>query len=91
MTTQKVLTTDKLAQQIQACAKAQFTGWLEIEDPQGQQWSLSFHLGRLTGGASKMHPIRRWCRQLSVHCPELSAFPVCQGSSAQPVYWDYPS
>ncbi|WP_293083469.1 response regulator, partial [Moorena sp. SIO3H5] len=34
---------------------------------------------------------RRWCRQLSVHCPELSAFPVCQGSSAQPVYWDYPS
>ncbi|AOY80697.2 response regulator [Moorena producens JHB] len=91
MTTPKVLTTDKLAQQIQACATAQFTGRLEIEDPQGQQWSLSFHLGRLTGGASKMHPIRRWCRQLSVHCPELSADPVCQGSSAQPVYWDYPS
>ena len=91
MTTHKVLTTDKLAQQIQACATEQLTGRLEIEDPQGQQWSLFFHLGRLTGGASKMHPIRRWCRQLSVHCPELSAFPVCQGSSAQPVYWDYPS
>ncbi|NEO96055.1 MAG: response regulator, partial [Moorea sp. SIO3G5] len=30
-------------------------------------------------------------RQLSIYCPELSAFPVCQGSSAQPVYWDYPS
>ncbi|AOY80701.2 response regulator [Moorena producens JHB] len=91
MTTDKVFTTDKLAQQIQACAKEQLTGRLEIEDPQGQQWSLSFHLGRLTGGASKMHPIRRWCRQLSVHCPELSAFPVCQGSEAQPVYWDYKS
>ncbi|NEQ85126.1 MAG: response regulator, partial [Moorea sp. SIO2I5] len=91
MTTQKVLTTDKLAQQIQACAFAQLTGWLEIEDPQGQQWSLSFHLGRLTGGTSKMHPIRRWCRQLSVHCPELSADSVCQGSSAHAVYWDYQS
>ncbi|EGJ30067.1 MULTISPECIES: response regulator [Moorena] len=91
MTTDKLLTTDKLAQQIQACAKAQLTGRLKIKDPHGQQWSLSFHLGRLIGGASKMHPIRRWCRQLSVHCPELSAFPVCQGSSVQPVYWDYPS
>jgi two-component system, chemotaxis family, response regulator PixG len=85
MTIHKVFTTDKLAQQIQACSQEQFTGRLDIEDTALHSWSLRFRGGSLIGCASSMHPIRSWCRQLSLHCPKLAIY---QGSH-KPVYWDY--
>lgn len=58
--------------QIQACVHEQFTGRLDVEDTQVQQWSLYFRQGHLIGCASSVHPVRRWCRQLSQYCPELA-------------------
>ena len=74
---------------IQTCSQGQFTGRLDLEIRQTQQsqWSLFFHLGHLIGGASEEHPIRRWCRQLSQHCPQV-AHAVLQGAQ-QLQHWDY--
>jgi two-component system, chemotaxis family, response regulator PixG len=73
---------------IQTCSQGQFTGRLDLEIRQTQplQWSLFFHLGHLTGGASQDHPIRRWCRQLSQHCPQI-AHSMLRGAQFQ--HWDY--
>jgi CheY-like chemotaxis protein len=71
--------THELKQKIQACTQTQFTGRLDlsVKGEQGLQWNLFFHLGCLVGGASHIHSIRRWCRQLSQHCPQLiSAMPL---------------
>ena len=71
VTIDEVITADELAHHLQACVQDRFTGRLDIEDTQVQQWSLYFHSGDLTGCSCQVHPLRRWCRQLSVHCPQL--------------------
>ena len=75
MATPQIITTDDLTNRIQACESEQFTGrWdLNTGDTQGQQWSLYFYQGGLIWGTSSVHPIRRWYRYLSRHCPELVA------------------
>ena len=66
------LFTDKLSSRLQTCSQGQFKkGRLDIKDPKGQQWSLYFDLGHLIGDTGGVHPLRRWCRQLSRYCPQL--------------------
>lgn len=67
--------TNELQQRIQACSKMQFTGRLDIaiNNNPSLQWNLFFYLGYLVGGDSQTHSIRRWCRQLAQHCPQLAA------------------
>ncbi|NET32256.1 MAG: response regulator, partial [Cyanothece sp. SIO1E1] len=80
----------ELSKQIQLCKQRQFTGQLNfhIHDSQDPQWSLLFRTGQLVGGTSTIHPIRRWCRQLSQHCSPLAAESVRKEIS-QAHYWDY--
>jgi len=68
ISTHKVFTPNYLAKQIQ------FTGRLDLnfKAPKDQQWSLYFYQGSLFWCASEVHPIRRWYRQLSIHCPQLT-------------------
>jgi chemotaxis family two-component system response regulator PixG len=68
-----ILTTDELVQKIQACSDEQITGQLDLslEDIHFEPWRLYFHLGNLIGGSGGIHPVRRWLRQLSRHCPQL--------------------
>ena len=81
-----------LLDQLQSCSQEQFTGELtvKLQATQGQQWSLYFYAGGLIGGTSEVHSIRRWCRQLSQHCPHLSVNSKYQGAD-RPQYWDYQS
>ncbi len=74
ISTHKVFTPNYLAKQIQDCASEQFTGRLDLnfKAPKDQQWSLYFCQGSLFWCTSEMHPIRRWYRQLSMHCPQLT-------------------
>jgi chemotaxis family two-component system response regulator PixG len=83
---------EELDNQLQTCHREQFTGELSLKFQaiQSSQWSLYFYRGRLMGGTSQVHPIRRWCRQLAQHCPQLFAHATVSGSKA-PRYWDYPS
>lgn len=47
-------------------------GRLDVKTPQGQKWSLYFHLGHLIGDIGGIHPVRRWHRQLSQYCPQIN-------------------
>jgi len=87
-----VFTTEELLKRIQICASQQFTGQLDfnITNPQQQQWKLFFSVGSLIGCHSKVHPVRRWFRQLSLHCPSVAVNAVTQ--EGEPIqYQDYES
>ncbi|NJO42609.1 MAG: response regulator [Cyanobacteria bacterium RU_5_0] len=90
MATHEITTAHELEQHFQTCSSDQFTGRLdlEIQSNKVSQWSLFFRLGRFVWGASQVHPIRRWCRQLSLHCPQLG-IELNQKQSKAPQYWDY--
>jgi len=51
----------------------QFNGISHISNGSNRtpQWSLYFHMGRLVWAHSRLHPIRRWHRQLLKHCKPL--------------------
>ena len=88
-TNYEVVSIAELSDQIQAYSQERFTGWLDlkIENLQDQQWRLYFCLGGLIWGTSMLHPIRRWSRQLSRHCPRLML-----AQDANPHQWpDYDS
>ena len=82
----------ELIAQLQSCSQEHFTGELivKLQTTQGRQWSLYFYEGGLIGGTSEVHSIRRWCRQLSKHCPHLTVNSKYQGAD-RPQYWDYDS
>ncbi|HEY9630771.1 MAG TPA: response regulator [Coleofasciculaceae cyanobacterium] len=69
---------DKLVKHLQSCGQEQFTGHLEIKllEIQSSTWHFFFRLGRLVWATSEVHSIRRWCRQLTQHCPTLPEFDI---------------
>ena len=87
-----VFTTEELLKHIQDCAREQFTGQLDVNIASSQlrQCSLYFSLGSLIGCASEVHPIRRWYRQLSIHCPKLTINAPTEGLDKAEC-WDYDS
>ncbi|MGF1480592.1 MAG: response regulator [Cyanophyceae cyanobacterium] len=48
-------------------------GRLEVRDFDGRQWSLYFQLGHLIGESGGEHPLRRWRRNISQHCPQVGS------------------
>lgn len=60
-----------LSEKLQAHKQAQFTGVVHVGVGKTPQWSLYFHIGRLVWAHSRIHPVRRWYRQLVKHCPQL--------------------
>ena len=82
---------DELKRQIQACSQTNVTGRLDlsIQVTQIPQWSLFFRMGYLIWGTSKAHPIRRWCRQLSQHCPQLDIAPIQDQQLMDSQLWGY--
>lgn len=62
-------TTSKLLQRLAHCGQEQLTGDLQICSP-NYQWILRCERGALVGDQGGIHPLRRWRRQLSQHCPQ---------------------
>ncbi|NET60110.1 MAG: response regulator [Symploca sp. SIO2E6] len=67
---------DELTQQFQTHVNDKLIGQLsfQIKNTPKKQWSLFFHSGSLIGCSSTIHPMRRWCRQQSSHCPQLAKY-----------------
>lgn len=82
---------NKLGDRLQVCSQGKFTGRMNVQEPKGQQWSLYFYLGDLVGDAGGVHPVRRWYRQLSQHCPELGVDAGSIQGENRRRYWDYNS
>jgi chemotaxis family two-component system response regulator PixG len=76
--------------------RQRFNGKLVFEDRKGQQWSFFLCFGRFVHATGGIHPVRRWCRQLSLHCPTFKWDDASQASSLdctpqfiQSVGWEY--
>jgi chemotaxis family two-component system response regulator PixG len=52
-------------------SRMHFTGRLDVRTS-GQQWSLYLYMGRLIWASGGPHPMRRWHRYMTQHCPKLS-------------------
>ncbi len=62
---------EALSEEFQTHKRSQFTGVIYIGPGKTPQWTLYFHMGRMVWAHSRMHPIRRWHRQLIKHCPQV--------------------
>lgn len=85
----EIRSAENLCNVLQVCSKEQLTnGRLDVTSAEGHQWSLYFHYGHLIGDTGGIHPVRRWCRQLAYHCPQIvvDAFNTWNHQS-----WDYAS
>ena len=69
-------------------SRLHLTGRLDIE-ANDQKWSLYLYMGRLIWAAGGPHPVRRWYRNLSRHCPQIDAQAVTFGASGNVQRWDY--
>lgn len=60
-----------LTNKLQAHKQSQFTGLVHISVGKVHQWSIYFHMGRMVWSQSRLHPTRRWHRQIAKHYPQL--------------------
>lgn len=69
----KTISVNELENHIQTYSHHQFTGRLDlnVENVPDQERSLYFSLGSLIWATGRLHPLRRWYRQLSRYCPQL--------------------
>ena len=47
------------------------SGQLVLTNSKGQKWLFYLYLGRLIYATGGTHPLRRWQRNLAVHCPQI--------------------
>lgn len=62
-----------VSNQIRTVSQNKLTGRLDlnVENSSAQQWSLYFSQGNIVWATGRLHPLRRWTRQLIRHCPQL--------------------
>lgn len=53
----------------------QFSGELVLNDPKGHQWIFFLYLGGILYATGGVHPMRRWQRNLAIHCPQILTHP----------------
>lgn len=53
----------------------QFSGELVLNDPKGHKWIFFLHLGGILYATGGVHPVRRWQRNLAIHCPQILTHP----------------
>ena len=55
-----------------ALKQSQFTGVLSVQTPGDVCWVFYLYLGRLLYGTGGEHPRRRWQRNISTYCPQIT-------------------
>lgn len=82
----------KFSALLKSCIRQQLTGQLSLRTLQGAQWTLTFFMGRLIRADGGEHPLRRWRRHLSLHCPQFQLDPekaLPSGNLLAFETWDY--
>ncbi|HBE18729.1 MAG TPA: response regulator [Cyanobacteria bacterium UBA11149] len=73
--------------------RLQLSGQLLFSQPKGQQWIFHLHQGEVIHGSGGIHPVRRWQRNLAIHCPQIVANSYLikrDLASIEPtISWDY--
>ena len=69
--TVETTTTTEFISKLQALKQARFSGQLLVKDPFDQEWIFYVFLGRILYATGGDHPVRRWQRNLTTHCPKI--------------------
>jgi len=68
-----LFTASKQIQFLETLKRLRFSGELVLTDPKGQEWSFYLYLGSIMYATGGIHPVRRWQRNLTAYCPQMSA------------------
>jgi chemotaxis family two-component system response regulator PixG len=66
-----------------------FTGRLDIQNTESQQWSIYLYMGRIVWAMGGLHPIRRWYRYVTRHCPQVDLNTIAKLDIEESRCWDY--
>jgi chemotaxis family two-component system response regulator PixG len=90
------ITVNDFVSQLTTLKQERFSGQFLLQDSSKQEWSISLFLGRILYANGGNHPVRRWIRQLKLHCPQidihqlkLSAILSSSSSTAFENSWEY--
>ncbi len=80
----------QLIAEFKACSRLQYSGKLDISTSKGHAWSFYYRLGRIVWATGGNHPVRRWRRQMTQHCPQIVLDQIRWSSQDLGIdYWDY--
>lgn len=65
------VTTNSFIATIIALKQTQFNGKFVVKGPLQEEWIFYLFLGRIIYATGGNHPVKRWRRNLLVHCPEI--------------------
>lgn len=65
------ITNNDFVTQLTTLKQDRFSGQLVVKGSAGQEWSIWMFLGRILYANGGNHPVRRWLRQLKLHCPQI--------------------
>ncbi|HEY9631781.1 MAG TPA: response regulator [Coleofasciculaceae cyanobacterium] len=68
-----LFTASKSIRFLSTLKRLQFSGELVFTDPKGQQWFFYLYLGNIMYATGVTHSVRRWQRNLAIHCPQIPA------------------
>ncbi len=90
MNSSKPSSINNLLDQFNLCRQLRFNGNLDVQDTDGNTWIFYYRLGRIVWATGGVHPVRRFYRKITQHCPQINLRTLNFGDSvAQSNSWDY--
>lgn len=81
---------NNLLDQFNLCRQLRFNGNLDVQDTEGNTWIFYYRLGRIVWATGGTHPVRRFYRQLTYHCPQVNVKALkLSDRLANSNSWDY--
>ena len=90
MTAETTTNTD-LVSKLNVLKQARFSGRLLVNGSLKQEWLIYLFLGRILYATGGTHPVKRWQRNLTIHCPKnsLQQLKLSPNTSAFNISWEY--
>jgi two-component system, chemotaxis family, response regulator PixG len=84
------MVSNNLLDELRNCTQIKYSGSLNIQSYQGQNWTLYYRFGRIIWASGGTHPGRRWRRQITQHCPGADINKTrLTANDVEVEYWDY--
>ncbi len=90
----ETITTTDFTSRFTALKQERFSGQLLLKGSLGQEWSFYLFLGRILYATGGRNLVRRWRRNLILHCPEielnqLNLSNISSSTKAFKICWEY--
>lgn len=84
------MVSNNLLDELRNCTQIKFSGTLNIQLFEGQNWTFYYRFGRIIWATGGIHPFRRLKRQISQYCLGVDSNKIRLTATDLDVeYWDY--